>query len=88
MTSNPLVIVGVMIALGLAMNFIRFWTFVSGGAANRAGRMSRIADSDAHLPFDERIAERMRELERDKHNGDSAARVPASPPAGFGRRVV
>ena len=82
MTSNPLLVIGVVVVLGAAMNFLRFWTMMSGG--NRAARMSRIADHDSHLSFDERIAERMRELEREKHS--AGAPPVAAPPQGFGRR--
>lgn len=80
MGGNTFLIVGVLAALGLAINFMRLWTFLSGASGNRA-KIARIADSDAHLSFDERIAERMRELE--KEHGSGAA--PA-PPQGFGRR--
>ena len=89
MTSNPLLIVGVMVLLGAAMNFMRFWTFVQGSGANRRARMSRINEGDSHLSFDERIAERMRELQKEQENTQSSA-PPTSGPAGatrgFGRR--
>ncbi|MEO7815133.1 MAG: hypothetical protein ABIR87_06780 [Sphingomicrobium sp.] len=89
MTSNPLLIVGIMVLFGAAMNFLRFWTFIQGSGANRRARMSRINEGDSHLSFDERIAERMRELQQEQ-----AASAPPSPPTsgptgatrGFGRR--
>jgi len=71
-----------MAVLGVAINFMRLWSFLSGGGANRA-KIARIAESDAHLSFDERIAERMRELEKERN-----AAAPAPPPQGFGRRGV
>ena len=85
MGSNPLLIIGVMVALGVAVNFLRLWTFVSGGANNRRAKMARITDMDAHLSFDERIAERMRELENERGTGSPA---PPAPPQGFGRRSL
>ena len=89
MTSHPLLIVGVMVLLGAAMNFLRFWTFIQGSGANRRARMSRINEGDSHLSFDERIAERMRELQKEQENTQSSV-PPTSGPTGatrgFGRR--
>ena len=91
MTSNPFLVFGVVIILGAAMNFLRFWNSMSSGT--RAARLTRINDRDSHMSFDERIAERMRELEREK---DAAPALNSSPPSptsgptgatvGFGRR--
>ena len=83
MGGNTFLIIGLVAVLGLAINFMRLWAFLSGGA-NRA-KISRIADSDAHLSFDERIAERMRELAKEQSAANPS--VPA-PPQGFGRRQV
>jgi len=82
MGGNLLLIFGLMAVLGVAINFMRLWSFLSGGGGNRA-KIARIVDSDAHLSFDERIAERMRELEKER-----SAAAPAPPPQGFGRRGV
>lgn len=79
MGGNSLLILGLVAVLGVAINFMRLWTFLSGGGGNRA-KIARIADSDAHLSFDERIAERMRELEKERDA------TPAAPAQGFGRR--
>lgn len=84
MGGNTFLIMGVVAVLGVAINFMRLWSFLSGGGANRA-KISRIAESDAHLSFDERIAERMRELERERSAANPS--VPA-PPHGFGRRQI
>ena len=64
------------------MTALRFWMFYAGTSAIRSARMGRINDSDAHLSFDERIAERMRELEKETNN----VAAPATPPQSFGRR--
>ena len=80
--------------IGAVMTALRFWMFYAGTSAIRGARMSRIADSDAHLSFDERIAERMRELERDSHGsnsspapmGPSPTSGPTGATQGFGRR--
>ena len=82
MGGNTFLIIGLVAVLGVAINFMRLWSFLSGG--NRT-KISHIAESDAHLSFDERIAERMRELEKEHSAG--GASVPA-PPQGFGRRRV
>ena len=81
MGDNSFLIIGLVMILGVAVNFMRLWSFLSGG--NRA-KISHIAESDAHLSFDERIAERMRELEKQQ----IATAAPAAPPQGFGRRQV
>ena len=89
MTSHPLLIVGVMVLLGAAMNFLRFWTFIQGSGANRRARMSRINEGDSHLSFDQRIAERMRELQKEQENAQSAVSPTSGPTGatrGFGRR--
>ena len=102
MGNNPILIVVLIVGVGVALNFIRLWLFVSstGGRA----KASRIAEQDAHLSFDERIAERMRALKTDGDDGGSAddgstVPPPAQPahahftppsataaPSGFGRR--
>ena len=82
MSSDPLVVIGVMVALGVAMNFLRLWTMLSGNGSRNRAKIARIANSDAHLSFDDRIAERMRELEKETNN----VAAPATPPQSFGRR--
>ncbi len=82
MGGNTFLIMGLVAVVGVAINFMRLWSFLSGGGGNRA-KIARIAESDAHLSFDERIAERMRELEKER-----SAAAPATPPQGFGRRGV
>ena len=82
MGGNTFLIMGLVAVLGVAINFMRLWSFLSGGGNSRA-KIARIAESDAHLSFDERIAERMRELEKER-----SAAAPAIPPQGFGRRGV
>ena len=83
MGGNVFWIMGLVTVLGVAINFMRLWSFLSGGGGNRA-KIARIADSDAHLSFDERIAERMRELEKEQN----ATAAPAAPSQRFGRRQV
>ena len=89
MFSNPLLVVGVMVLLGVVMNVLRFWTFMAGNGVNRRARLERISDHDAHLSFDERIAERLRELEKEPGH-PSAPAAPAARPTpasqSFGRR--
>ena len=87
-------IFGVPLLIGALMTALRFWMFYAGNSAIRSARIGRIADSDAHLSFDERIAERMRELERETAAANPAP-APIAPPStsgptgatqGFGRR--
>ena len=94
MLENPMMIFGVTILLGVVLNVLRLWTFVQGSGANRRARMERIGEMDSHLSFDERIAERLRELEREQVNQSAAVAPPvqptsgptAAPVQGFGRR--
>lgn len=87
-------IFGVPLLIGALMTALRFWISYAGTSTTRSARIGRINNSDAHLSFDERIAERMRELERET---TAAAPTPAPdtmPPTsgptgatqGFGRR--
>ena len=90
----------VPMVIGAVMTGLRFWMFYAGTSAIRSARMGRINDSDAHLSFDERVAERMRELERDKDSAAAPATpfTPPPPPTptsgltgatqGFGRRQI
>lgn len=84
----------VPLLIGAVMTALRFWMFYAGTSAIRSARMGRIADSDAHLSFDERIAERMRELERETNTANPAPAPvvpqqtsgPTGATQGFGRR--
>jgi hypothetical protein len=86
-----LLVIGIAIFLGFALNIMRFMNFITGAAYGR-NKVTRISEMDAHLSFDERIAERMRELENEKSAaGQAAPATPFAPPAnpapqGFGRR--
>lgn len=95
MENNPLLMIGLMVVLAVALNFVRMWQFVSSFSGR--AKASRIADMDAHLSFEERIAERLRELEKVQGTGPVAPGAglasptsPSSPPAsnpGFGRKA-
>lgn len=67
MDSTTLWLVIVPLVLGLVFNavkFMRFIGFVAGGGRRPAARN---AQADAHLSFDERVAERLRELEHNRN---------------------
>ena len=67
MDSTTLLLIIVPLLLGLVFNavkFMRFIGFVAGGG-KRAG--SRTQSFEDLMSFDERVAERLRELERDTH---------------------
>lgn len=83
MGGNSLLILGLLAGLGIAIKVVRLWNSLAGGNGNRA-RIGRIATSDAHLSFDERLAERLRELEKEQ----VAPAAPPAPPREFGRRQV
>ncbi len=87
-------IFGVPLLIGALMTALRFWISYAGTSTTRSARIGRINNSDAHLSFDERIAERMRELERQTTAASPAPAAGAAPPTsaltnttqGFGRR--
>lgn len=94
---NLLLVLGIVIGIGVALHFARMWIYRSGFGGGRAMRISRIVEDDGHLAFDERLAQRLGELERER---DTASLPPAAPspslatpfatqspaPKGFGRR--
>ncbi len=64
MDSNMLLLIGLSLVMGLALNAMRFMRlvrFLTG--ADRKAKL-RKDYPDAHLSFDERVAERLRELDR------------------------
>jgi len=66
MDSTTLLLLVVPLVLGLLFNavkFMRFIGFIAGGGRRPAARG---ANSDNHLSFDERVAERLRELQCDQ----------------------
>ena len=89
-----MVTIGLVLVFPFVFYFLKSWLFATGTPGSTFHRVRRIAEMDGHLSFDERLAEKLRELEREK---DAAANVappppdepaPTSPPApkGFGRR--
>jgi hypothetical protein len=82
MMGNSLMsLVGVGV-LGLVYQILKF--SLNKSARNGRSTIARINDMDAHLSFDERVAERMRELGRETERGDIGP--SARPVQGFGRR--
>lgn len=89
-----LLIIGAMMVLGFGLYYARMWFFRAGFGGGRAMRISRIVENDGHLDFDQRLAQRLGELERERDAGPSPPPVPSQPPAtptapapsGFGRR--
>ena len=66
MDSTTILLVIVPLALGLVFNavkFMRFIGFVTGGRKRSNGRGRNYEDQ---LSFDERVAERLRQLDRDR----------------------
>jgi hypothetical protein len=81
MDTATLLFIAVPLALGLVFNAVRFMRFVGflAGAGRRATSGNRGTDG---LSFDDRVAERLRELERETH----APAHGREGPTGFGRR--
>ena len=67
MDSTTLLLLIVPIVLGLVFNAVKFMRFI--GFIASGGRRSAVSadHSDRHLTFDQRVAERLRELDREKN---------------------
>ena len=66
MDSTTLLLIIVPLVLGLVFNavkFMRFIAFLTGGGRRSNGRSRNYQDQ---LSFDERVAERLRQLDRDR----------------------
>lgn len=87
MDSTTLLLIIVPLVLGLVFNAVRFMRFVGflAGAGRRGLRHGSGNAGNGHLSFDERVAERLRELEPHGPPGDRS-KTQISP--GFGRRQV
>lgn len=81
MDSTTLLLILVPLVLGLVFNAVRFMRFI--GLLARTGRRVTSGNrGDNGLSFDERVAERLRDLERESH---ATAHSPETS-QGFGRR--
>jgi hypothetical protein len=86
--------IGLILVFPFIFYFLKSWLFATGTPGSTFHRVRRIAEMDGHLSFDERLAEKLRELERGKQVvADEAPPPPddpapqlAPPPKGFGRR--
>lgn len=84
MDSTTLLLIAVPLVLGVIFNAVRFMRFI-GFLASAGRRASPGGHADSLMSFDERLAERLRQLERETPRSDEPK--PAPPAAqGFGRR--
>lgn len=97
--TSPFGMLGVSLLIGAVSVGLRLWFFWAGSRAFRGPTSSA---GDSYLSFDERLAEKLRELEREKASTPEPIAAPQSasptadptPPArpmavrGFGRRGV
>ena len=68
--STTLLLVIVPLVLGLVFNAVKFMRFIGSVAGGGRRSTSRPSYSEDHMSFDERVAERLRELERDRSRVD------------------
>jgi hypothetical protein len=66
MDSSTLLLLVVPLVLGLAFNAVKFMRFIGFVATGGRRPISRGRDFDNQLSFDERVAERLRELDRER----------------------
>jgi hypothetical protein len=85
MDSTTLLLIIVPLFLGLIFNAVRFMRFI--GFLTGARRRSSLQGlgEDSLLSFDERLAERLRQLERENRDRQDVTEG-SNIPSGFGRR--
>lgn len=99
MGDNALMVtIGVILIFPFVVYFLKSWLFATGTPGSTFHRVRRIAEMDGHLSFDERLAEKLREVaKKEEAVEDTPFPSPAAPapqsgprPAakGFGRRGV
>lgn len=94
-----LVTIGVILVFPFVFYFLKIWLFATGTPGSTFHRVRRIAEMDGHLPFDERLAEKLRVVAEENAAPIGSAPPPADPPSaapafpvspplpkGFGRR--
>lgn len=96
--NNFLIVLGVILIFPFVFYFLKVWLFATGTPGSTFHRVQRSAELDAHLPFEERLAEKLRVVGEEGSEPaappppDSAPsfRAAAAPtplaPKGFGRR--
>ena len=68
--STTLLLVIVLLVLGLVFNAVKFMRFIGSVAGGRKRAAARGRSYEDQMSFDERVAERLRELERDRSRVD------------------
>ena len=87
MDSTTLLLIVVPLMMGLVFNAMRFMRLVGFLTGARRRLSSGSVRGEDHLSFDERVAERLRDLERETRGKDDlSAERPAAPE--FGRHQV
>jgi hypothetical protein len=85
MDSTTLLLLVVPLVLGLIFNAVKFMRFIGFlmGARRKAGAHG--LGGDDHLSFDERVAERLRDLDRENRRNEGSSNAHPAPQE-FGRR--
>jgi hypothetical protein len=86
MDSTTLLLLVVPLVLGLIFNAVKFMRFIGfvTGARRKTGASGRLGDDD-HLSFEERVAERLRDLDRENRRSEGPSNAHPAPQE-FGRR--
>ena len=84
MDSTSILLIAVPLLLGILLGAVRFMRFIGFLTGSRR-RTSGGAYGDSLLSFDERLAERLRELERGNSRAEADPATGQAAP-GFGRR--
>jgi hypothetical protein len=84
MDSTSILLIAVPLVLGVVLSAVRFMRFI-GFLTGARRRTSGGAYGESLLSFDERLAERLRELERGNSTADAGPAARQATP-GFGRR--
>lgn len=98
---NFLIVLGVILVFPVVVYFLKVIKFATGTPGSSYQRLQRISEMDAHLSFDERLAEKLRVAGQDHADDDAPPpptdapppspatalfAAPQGPAKGFGRR--
>lgn len=71
---NFLIVLGVILVFPFVVFFLKVWKFATGTPGSTYQRVQRISELDAHLSFEDRLAEKLRAA------GEEEAGEVSSPP--------
>ncbi|MES2903491.1 MAG: hypothetical protein V4696_04830 [Pseudomonadota bacterium] len=74
-----LIVLGVILVFPFVFYFLKVWLFATGTPGSTFHRVQRIAELDGHLPFEERLAEKLRLVSEEAAEAETPPHDPAAP---------